>query len=78
MFGNDSHLASLTLTALAFTSLSTSSLNLATCISCLDHMRLQPNKLRTSIRTNTTPDMVRSFTFFETQTTCEELPAPNR
>ena len=41
-----SHLNSLTLIALAYTSLSTQSLNFAACISCLDHKRLQSNKLR--------------------------------
>ena len=78
MFGNDSHLASLTLTALACTSLSTSSLNLATCISCLDHEPLQAKTLHTSMRTSTTQDMVGSFTFFHTQTTCQVLRTTNR
>ena len=68
-----SHIYSATLTALACTSLSTWSLNSAACISCLDHKRLQANKLRKSMRTNTTPDMVDSFTFFDTQATCRIL-----
>ena len=68
----------LTLTALACTSLSTSSLNSAACISCLDHKRLQASKCRTSMRTNTTPDMVGSSPFFDTQTTCQVLRTPNR
>ena len=73
-----SHLNSLTLTALACTSLSTSSFKSAACISCLDHERLQASKLRTSMRTNTIPDMVGSFPFFDAQTTSQVLRTPNR
>ena len=73
-----SHLNSLTLTAVARSSVSISSLNSAACISCLDRMRLQTNKLRTSMRTNTTQDMVGSFTFFHTQSTCQVLCTTNR
>ena len=73
-----SHLNSLTPTALACTSFSTHSLSSVACISCLDHKRLQANKPGKSMRTNTTPDMVGSFTFFDTQTTCQVLRTPNR
>ena len=55
MFDDDPRIGTLViLTALACTSLSSSSLNSAARISCLDHKRVQANKLRTSMRTNTT------------------------
>ena len=73
-----SNLNSLTLTALACTSLCTLSFNYAACISCFDPTWLQANKRRPRMRTNTTPDKVMSFSFFNTLITCQVLGTPNR
>ena len=78
VFDDDSRLNARTPAALACTSIFTSSLNSDAYISWLDHKRLQANKLRTSMRTNTTQDMVGSFTFFDTQTTWQVLRTTNR